>query len=232
MKKLVLSAMVVALASGSAFAQNTDPLKDMQEKAKQKAAEAQKQAEKAAQDAVKKAQDAAGMGQMDPAKMLEEYAKASAPREEHKLMAAMIGTWDATVTAWMDPSAPPMTSTGTMVNTAVFGGRFIREDWKGEFMGQQFEGLGYMGFNNATGKFEGTWMDSMGTAIYHSTGEKSADGKTITMYGTETDPMTKETMKTKDVVAFEGPDAHSMTRFYVKDGQELKGLEIKYTRKK
>lgn len=233
-KRLIATLVIFAVSGACASAQNaTDPAQIRKDKIK----EAQKQVEAKAAELEKKAKDAvnaaqpADMANMTPEQMMAAYEAASAPGAEHKQMQGMAGTWDCTVSAWMAPGAPAMTSTGTSVNTSMFDGRYIQQKYSGEFMGKKFEGLGFTGFNKATGKYEGVWMDSMGGAISYSSGEMSPDNKQLIMYGTETDPMTKQSMKYKDVVEIIDADHHTMTRYYMMDGQEMKGMEIKYVRK-
>jgi hypothetical protein len=227
-KFAVTAAVLVAFCCGQALAQNAhDLVKEAKDKVKQSGDEAKKALTDKAHEAM--GQPAAAM---DPKAMMEMYEKANAMGEEHKGLAGMVGTWDATVSMWMDPSAPAMTSTGVSTNTAMFGGRYIQQDYTGQFMGKEFQGMGYTGFNKATGKYEGVWMDSMGGSITYSSGEMAADKKSLVFYGAETDPMTKQTMKFKDVIAMVDADHHVMTRFYVMpDGTEAKSMEIKYVRK-
>ncbi len=86
--------------------------------------------------------------------MMAAWEKASTPGAQHKQLAdQFIGTWDTKMTAWMDPATPPVTETGTTVSTAVFGGRQVRMDYKGQFMGQPFEGVGFSGYDNVRAKY-------------------------------------------------------------------------------
>src|SRR3546814_1625399 len=62
---------------------------------------------------------------------------------------------------WMDPSAPPMVETGKSVDTAVLGGRQIRTQFSSRFMGQPFNGIGFMGYDNVRGKYVASWFDDM-----------------------------------------------------------------------
>lgn len=236
MSKRLLAAVVLFAVSGAcASAQNaTDPAQIRKDKIK----EAQKQVEAKAAEIEKKAKDAANaiqppdMANMTPEQMMAAYEAAAAPGAEHKGLQGMAGTWDTVVSAWMPGSTEPFVSNGTSVNTPMFDGRYIQQKYTGEFMGKKFEGLGFTGFNKATGKYEGVWMDSMGGAISYSVGEMAPDKKSLIFYGSESDPMTKETLKYKDVVELTDADHHTMTRFYMMpDGSTMKGMEIKYTRK-
>src|SRR5919109_3233842 len=57
--------------------------------------------------------------------------KAASPGEPHKKLTVFVGTWDATVKTFMQPGAPPQESKGLATNTAIFGGRFIKQDFTG-----------------------------------------------------------------------------------------------------
>lgn len=238
--KIARTAVLVAslaCCAGLAFGQDA---KQMEKNAKQQAEKAVQDAKNAAHDAEKAAKDKAhemaaqpgGQQAMDPKAMMEAYAKAMAPNEHHKAFAAMVGTFDAEVWAQMDPSTPPTVSKGSMVNSMIMGDRVIKQEFKGEFMGQTFEGLGFMSYNPVTDKYDSVWMDSMGGMMTSSTGTCSADHKSWTFEGSECDPMTKQTMKYKDVATVTDNDHHSFTRYYLMpDGKEAKGMEIKYSRK-
>jgi len=74
---------------------------------------------------------------------MEAMQKAATPGDAHKKLDAMIGTWDAKVSMWMDPSKPPEVSTGTSENKWVLGNRYVEMQYQGTFMGQPFSGIGY-----------------------------------------------------------------------------------------
>src|SRR5215208_3223606 len=72
---------------------------------------------------------------------MEAWQKFATPSEAHQKLSGMVGTWDAEVTSWMSPGAPPMKSKGTSVSRLVMGGRWIEQKFTGDMMGQPFEGL-------------------------------------------------------------------------------------------
>src|SRR5688572_20287592 len=94
--------------------------------------------------------------EMDPA-MMEAMMKASTPGAPHKMLEGMVGTWDAKISMWMMPGADPMTSTGVAESKMIFGGRFVEQRFKGDFMGVPFEGLGYTGYDNVKQQYFSTW---------------------------------------------------------------------------
>jgi hypothetical protein len=179
---------------------------------------------------------AAGAGGMpspeEMAKMMEMMGKIG---EEHKKLAETAGTWDADVKFWMDPSAPPQSSSGTMKWEPIWDGRYMKMTFEGSMdMGGQkmpFQGLGYFGYDNAKQVYWSTWMDSMSTGLNKSEGKM--EGDKIVMHGVMYDPMTKQEMKTREVTTFKDKDHMTFEMFGAgPDGKEMKMMEINYTRKK
>ncbi len=157
--------------------------------------------------------------------------EAGTPNEHHKHMAIGVGTWKAKTSMWMQPGAPPMTSEGTMKVYPVLGGRFFASEFKGEFMGQPFEGRGLDGYDNVTHKHVSTWADTLSTMILTFTGTCSDGGKKLEQRSDFIDPATRKpswmrnvtTVKDNDHMTFEtyGPDPA---------GKEVKMMQIDYTR--
>ena len=178
------------------------------------------------------AQDSAPAMSPEQQAMMAAWEKASSPGGAHaRLATQMAGTWNAKQTVWMDPAAPPMTSSGKAVNTPVFGGRHIRMDYSGQFMGQPFEGVGYTGHDNVTGRYVSTWMDSMSTGAFRAEGEYDEATSSYTFRGEMADPMHDGAMTpVREVVRVVDNDRHVMEMYETHDGQERKTMEIEFTR--
>jgi hypothetical protein len=168
---------------------------------------------------------------MDEKAMMEAWMKVATPGEGHKWLEPVVGTWDAKITMWMAPGAPPQQSTGTSENTWVLGGRFVQQRHEGNFMGQPFSGIGYTGYDNYKKKYVGTWMDTMGTMVMVSQGE--AAGKTLSMTSTIDDILTGKATAVKSEIKIVDPDHHVMEMWGPDPaGKQFKTMEIQYTRKK
>ncbi|MFO0698179.1 MAG: DUF1579 domain-containing protein [Nitrospira sp.] len=168
---------------------------------------------------------------IDPLAMMELWKQAAKPSEPHKLFATLTGSWTTQTKEWMEPGKPPMESTGTCEDTVILEGRFIQEDCKGSMHGHPFTGLGTHGYDNLTKKYVTTWMSTMGTGIFFMEGTASPDGKTITLRGSHPEPgggqmSHRAIWKLVDhsTQTFEMHGAHH-------GGQEMKMMEIIYTRK-
>jgi hypothetical protein len=158
---------------------------------------------------------------------------AMTPGANHKMLDGMVGTFDTKTTFWMAPGAPPMSSTGTSVNTWIMGGRYVEQRFTGTVMGMPFEGLGYTGYDNVSGKYWGTWIDSMSTGVMSSTGSSADGGKSYTFASTMNDPMTGKATQTEERIAVIDNDHHNFEMWGAgPDGKSFKMMEINYSRKK
>jgi hypothetical protein len=163
----------------------------------------------------------------------EAYSQAGKPGAQHKLLESMAGTWTFTAKMWMAPNQPPEESTGTVERKMLMGGRFLQEDVTGSVGGIPFHGMSVTGYDNAQGKFVGTWIDSMGTGITHTLGTADATGKVLTYEREEFDPIAKAKTKGRDVLHLISNDKEILEfNKVLPDGKEFKMMEIVYTRKK
>src|SRR6185436_7944321 len=123
--------------------------------------------------------------------MMEAWMKAGSPGEVHKKMAEDVGTWDMKVTSYGPPGTPPTEEKGTATRKMTMDGRVLVEDVTSTMMGMPFKGQGMRGYDNVSGKYWGTWVDSMSTGIMVSEGTCDAKG-TCSFTGTMNDPITKK----------------------------------------
>jgi hypothetical protein len=172
------------------------------------------------------------MSEADMQAMMETYAKLARPSEPHKQLATLVGNWQTSTRAWVDPSQPPMESKGSCEYKMILSGRFLQATCTGEMMGNPFTGIGITGFDNHSKKYVETWMDSMGTSMYYMEGPAGPDPKVLTMEGSMDDPM-EGPMKLRTVTKLVDTNTHVFEMYGTgKNGKEMKMLEITYTRKK
>lgn len=168
---------------------------------------------------------------LDPA--TQAMLEAGTPGEAHKKLDLLVGTWDAKISLWMAPGGEPTTSVGWSENKWIMGGRYLQKIYKGQLMGEPFEGLGYTGYDNVKKEYWSTWMDNMSTASMPSTGSISADGKTWTFKATMPDPMTGKDSTSDQKITIVDADHHVMEMWGAgPDGKTYKMIEIAYSRKK
>lgn len=167
----------------------------------------------------------------EEAAMMETWRKAMTPGPQHEMLAKGAGEWSYEITAWMEPGAEPMVSTGTAVRTMELGGRVVHEVITGNFMGEPFEGIGRTGYDNLTGEWWSTWTDNMSTSLMVMDGEWDDATKSWTFVGEGPDMMTggKKTMKMVVRVESENREVGEMWEAGP-DGEMRKSMEIVYTR--
>lgn len=155
------------------------------------------------------------------------------PGDMHKVLASYDGDWTVDGKMWMDPKAPPMTSTGTATYKMVMGGRYQESEYKGNIMGQAMEGFGLLGYDNFKKVFESTWVDNMGTGTMRADGKYDPATKTFTMTGNMVDPMTGKSCTVRQTEQMVDNDTHIMTMYNSIGGApEFKTMELTFKRKK
>jgi len=167
--------------------------------------------------------------------MMKRWKEASTPNEMHKLLESLVGSWKAEIKIWMKgPDSLPSVSKGSAQYQMVLGGRFVKEDYKGEMDGQPFTGFGYTGYDNTKKKFIGAWMDDMGTSLTTMEGSLDPDGKTIIFMSKMDDPMTG--VMNKDIkYIYKIVDTHKhIFEMYdiARYGDKFPTMQITYTKKK
>lgn len=154
------------------------------------------------------------------------------PNENHKILASVTGDWEAKVKMWMDPSQPPNESDATTKNEMIMGGLYQRSQHTGIMMGMPFNGESLSGYDNFKKIFFSTWIDNFGSGVLYMEGQYNSELKTLNLEGIMADPATGKEMKVKEVLTYSSEDTHKFEMFIVIGDQEIKNMEINYTRKK
>ena len=162
----------------------------------------------------------------DSATMMQNWQAYMTPGPMHALMAKDVGTWDAGITMWMDPKAPPTKSTGTAEVKMIMNGLYQQATNKGNWGGMPFEGVSTLAYNNGTKKFENTWIDNMGTGIMMMYGTYDSAAKTITFTGSCYNPMTGRDCNMRQVVTFVDDNTQKMEMWDDMYGSERKSMEM------
>ena len=163
---------------------------------------------------------------------MEAYMKASTPGAPHQGLAASAGSYDIKVKSWQAPDAPAVEAPGTATRSMILGGRVMVEELNSSMMGMPFTGHGMTGFDNVSGKYWGTWNDSMSTGVIVSQGTCDAAGKSCIFTGSWNDPIKKTAIKARMTTKRPNPTTEIFEMYAPgKDGKEMKMLEITYTKR-
>ena len=172
--------------------------------------------------------------------MMDKMMELGKPGENHKLLGEMAGTWSYKVKFWMAPDAPPSEANGTAVRKSMFDGRYYQMNVKGlmdmpgdngKMKKMEFQGMSIEAYDNVKQKFTSAWIDNMGTGIMMSEGTYDPSNKSYT-FNSEMEPMPGMKTKVREVITMADKDHHKMEWFEDRGGQEVKTMEISYTRKR
>ena len=165
--------------------------------------------------------------------MMQAWEKAAAPGEPHKQLATMQGKWNVKQTMWMDPKSEPMVQTGSATNKIELGGRHLRQEYHGQWMGKPFEGIGYTGYDNVTGKYYSSWIDSGSTGMFVSQGSYDPASKSYVFKGEFADAAAGGAkIPVRQVLRVVDNDHHVFEMYETRDGKEARVMQLDYTRQK
>ncbi len=161
------------------------------------------------------------------------WQAASTPSEGHDALNPLVGRWNTTTKLWFGPNTAPETTTGSSSSIWILGGRFVQEDYKGKMSGKPFTGRGMIAFDNVQQKYLSTWSDSMSTTILLQEGDFDKAKNALSFRGQYIDPVSGREVKTRSVTTIASKDRHVIEMFEtLPSGEEVKSLEVTYTRAK
>lgn len=131
------------------------------------------------------------------------------PTPHHHHLSKLAGTWTGQVRIYPRGGEEARDSRSFAVSKMVLGDRFLRTEYKGDYLGHSVLGIGLDGFDTTTGEHVGIWADSMGTAITTLRGSCDESGKTITMYGESIDPATGKTIKSRSTTVLQSTSRYT-----------------------
>jgi hypothetical protein len=163
--------------------------------------------------------------------MMKKAEAACTPGPAHQALEPLVGDWIVEVKMWMEPDAPPTFSKGTAKSSWTLKGRFVQQEFNGEFMGKPFRGISFTGYDNVRQKYRSVWIDDMSTTMVTSEGDADPEGKVITFGGSYACAMTGEKDKaTRQIYRILSRDKHVFEMHDPARGENSKTLEITYTR--
>jgi hypothetical protein len=156
------------------------------------------------------------------------------PGEHHKWLQKLVGNW--TVEMEMNAEGmPPMKSTGT-TSVRSLEGRWVIGELKAETPGMgSMNAILTLGYNPETGKYQGTWIDSMTDVMWVYVGTLDATKKILTLEAegpNMMDPAAKEKVKYRDVIEFKTDDHHTLTSSAYMGGKWVQFVTANYRRTK
>lgn len=166
------------------------------------------------------------------AAMMAVYEKAATPGEHHEFLQRLAGTFDVRGRMWPAPGQEPAESSGRMEGAMIFDGRYLEQTFAGEFMGMTFQGKSLTAYDNVSGEYVGTWIDTMGTGIMISRGSVDDSGNVLDMTAEWNDPLIGPAVYDERLTIVD--DDHHVMEMWgpAPDGTRFKMMELNYTRVK
>ncbi len=164
----------------------------------------------------------------DPANveaLMKAFAK---PGKSHKHFKRLAGTWKAETKSYYKNPEKPSTSEGEAKFAVMMGGRYLRQNFRGEFDGQRFIGMGITGYDNALKKYVGMWIDNNGTGIMRTEGSYDVKTNTMTEIASASSPLGE--MKMRMVTKYVDDNKFLFTMYAQEGENEKKIMEMTYTR--
>jgi Protein of unknown function (DUF1579) len=187
----------------------------------------------AAADQTMAKKDAPPTTMPDTAAMRKAWENFMTPGPMHTWMAKSNGTWEAEVSQWMDPAAPPTKAKATNVQSSILNGLYVSGKFSSTMMGMPFQGESTLGYDNAKKDFVSTWVDNMGSGIVVMRGTYDEATKTLHLKGKQSDPMTGKDCDIREEMKFIDDNTYTMTMFGSDwEGKETKFMEGTFKRKK
>ena len=171
----------------------------------------------------------ADTGDVDP--MMQAWIDAMTPGPEHAALASREGSWSVTSTWWMEPGGEPQVSQGSAERHMIYEGRVLEETYYGDMAGLPFEGRATVGYDNVTGRFWSTWIDSMSTGVTLLYGDYDEAEGTWTWEGETPNPITGGLVPMRIESRMDGEGQETST-FYGPgpDGEMVRTMELVYER--
>lgn len=144
----------------------------------------------------------------------------------HEWLAHAVGSWTVSGRYWMEPGQDPLEMSGRAVFRTVKDGRYVRQDFTGEWMGKPYTGTGFSGYDNMNEQFVSIWIDNVSTWPTVSRGTR--DGNVVSLDGHMDTP--EGPVQTREVLT-QQDDGTMLFEMFMKMGdQEMKMMELTYKR--
>lgn len=160
---------------------------------------------------------------------MDAYMAAAAPGPEHARLAAHAGEYEVKVEFWMGGPEPQLGAASAR-REMILGGRYLVEHYESEFFGEPFRGMGIFAYDNVTGKYVSTWIDTLGTGILVLEGDYDDQGRLV-MSGPYVDPASGEEKTMKGVTTYHDGGEVWEAWDVAPDGTQGRVMRLTYSRK-
>lgn len=161
------------------------------------------------------------------------WAEYMTPSDIHTLFAKYTGNFKMEITMPMGEGKAPTEIIVNSEHLMLLGGRFLEMKQHGTMMGMDYQSITTLGHNNTDKKMALTTITNMGTGTLSLSGDWNEKTKSATLLGQLTNPVTKNSIRVKQVITFIDNDTILIESFDKEgDNPEKKTVQYKLVRQK
>ena len=168
-------------------------------------------------------------------KMMELWKKYTFPGEKHKHIEYFVGEWESIIKSWPEPGKKFGVRTQEIKVESFFDGRFTKAHIKTDAsdVGMLLETIVINGYDNYKQEFFSITLSKQRTDFYLATGKLDKTGKIRTDTTVRTDIFTGEEYRVKAITTIINRNKYTYEYYNIDpEGNEIKRMDITYTRKK
>lgn len=153
---------------------------------------------------------------------------ATAIGPQYAQLARLAGHWTVQQSMWTAADAPPVIDRGSATYAMVLGGRHLRQELR-IASGKPFEGLGYIGYDDVTGKYYSSWMDTNFAGIILAHGTYDPASRTYQFVG-EMAAKGGAPVPVRELMRIADNDHFVYEYYETRGGKEALAIRLQYTR--
>jgi hypothetical protein len=154
----------------------------------------------------------------------------SALDPQHRELADLTGAWSVKQSFWSAVDAPAKIDKGTAEFVMVLNQHHLRQTLH-IADGTNFEGLGYIGYDNASGRFFSTWMDVNFPGVLIAHGGFDSSTKSYVFRGSMSAAGSKDgDVPVREVMTIFDHDHFKYEYYETHRGKEALTVRLEYTR--
>jgi hypothetical protein len=168
-------------------------------------------------------------------KMMELWKKYTSPGEKHKHLEYFVGEWESKIKTWPEPGKGPNIRNQEIKVESFFEGRFTKAHIKTDAsdIGLILETIVINGYDNFKQECFSITLSKQSTDYYLTSGKWDKAGKIRTDTNVRTDIFTGKQYRVKAITTIIDQNKYTYEYYRIDpEGNEIKGMEITYTRKK
>jgi hypothetical protein len=148
---------------------------------------------------------------------------------QHRELARLVGTWSVRQSFWKAPGQAPKIDPGTADFAMVLNRRHLRQTLH-IADGTNFEGLGYIGYDNGSRQFFSTWMDASFPGLVLARGGFDEAAKAYVFRGAMDSAPGAPAIPVREVMTITDRDHFTYEYFETHDGSETLTVRLEYSR--